>query len=122
VLPDFDLGPRSFAVIVSNGLYFLREHPDFDGTLVQVYDYGVGNGLGNSGDRIRLLNSRCELVDAVSWGKDRSFLDPPASKVESGHSLCRVPTDADTDTADDWTDCAVPSPGRENAQETRSCR
>jgi hypothetical protein len=116
VLPDFELSPRSFAVIVSNRDYFLKEYPGFNGQIVQIYDYGIGNGLGNSGDRLRLLNSRYELVDAVSWGKDRMYLDPSAPKVKSGHSLCRFPTDADTDTADDWTDCSVPSPGTENIQ------
>lgn len=121
VLPDFEIGPRSFVVIVSSEFHFLLEYPDFDGLTVQVYDGGIGNGLGNRGDRLRLLNERHELIDAVSWGKDRTFLDPPAPRVKTGHTLCRVPTDADTDTADDWADCATPSPGEENVPVATSC-
>ena len=50
-------------------------------------------------------------MDALSYGVDHEFFEPPAPAVPPGHSLERFPSDRDTDTAADFRDNAHPSPG-----------
>lgn len=79
-----------------------------------VVDMGssLGNGLGNSGDALILRNVADELVDSVSWGAATPVFEPPsAPDVPAGHSLARSALDVDTDTAADWEDREVPTPG-----------
>jgi hypothetical protein len=62
----------------------------------------IGNGLGNSGDSLALLDERGQAIDALSWGEDRSVFDPPAPLVQPGQTLRRLAA-MDTDTAADWS-------------------
>ncbi|MXX47950.1 MAG: lamin tail domain-containing protein [Chloroflexi bacterium] len=41
--------------------------------VVAVTDGRIGNGLANSGDRLRLIDAAGEIVSAISWGDDRSY-------------------------------------------------
>lgn len=61
-------------------------------------------GLGDSGDRLLLIDPSGALVDAMSYGSDTSILNPSATNASRGHSLSRKPAGADTDTAADWFD------------------
>lgn len=74
----------------------------------------LGNGLGNAGDALSLLdaNGATTTVDALSWGSNTSVFTLP--DVEDGHSLVRLNLNADTDTAADWSDDATPAPGNVN--------
>ena len=50
-------------------------------------------------------------MDALSYGSDHEFFEPPAPAVAPGHSLERFPPERDTDTAADFRDSSHPSPG-----------
>ena len=100
--------PGGFLVVAGEG--FSELFPAFDGAIVTVGR--IGNGLGNDGDLVRLLDADGGEVDAMSYGSDAGALDPPAPDVEAGHSLERVPAGTDTGSAADWVDQPAPSPGR----------
>jgi hypothetical protein len=68
------------------------------------------NGLANTGDAVFLKNGGT-TVDAMSYGTTVLVFDPATLDVLEGHSLRRKNYDADTDTASDWEDREVPTPG-----------
>jgi len=109
-LPPTALPPGAYAVVAASP-DFQRQYPAFQGTLLVLADGKIGNGLANEGDRLLLLDEEGRSVDALSYGVDREFFDPPAPSVPPGHSLERFPADRDTDTAADFRDNAHPSPG-----------
>jgi hypothetical protein len=108
-LPDVAVEPDQFLVVAA-GDGFAEQHPGFPGRVV-VLGGRIGNGLGNSGDQVRLLAPDGRLVDGLSYGDDTGVLNPSAPDVPAEHSLARVPAGRDTDTAADWVDQSVPSPG-----------
>ena len=40
--------------------------------IIAIVDGRIGNGLANAGDQLRLINAEGEVVNAISWGSDRS--------------------------------------------------
>ncbi len=108
-LPDLELASGEF-VVVAAGDGFEELHPGFAGRVVRL-DGRIGNGLGNSGDQVRLLNALGELVDGMSYGDDVGLLNPSVPGAPAGHSLERYPAGADTDSAADWIDQPSPTPG-----------
>ena len=40
--------------------------------IIAIVDGRIGNGLANAGDQLRLINPEGEVVNAISWGNDRS--------------------------------------------------
>jgi hypothetical protein len=56
-----------------------------------------------------LRNVSGNVIDGVSWGVN-SLLDPPAARVEAGHSLERRPAFIDRNLAQDWKDQPFPNP------------
>ncbi len=108
-LPEADLAAGAFLVLAA-GQGFAELFPGYSGPVV-VLGGSIGNGLGNSGDQVRLLAPGGELVDGLSYGDNAGLLSPPAPDVAAGHSLERVPAGKDTDTAGDWLDQPAPSPG-----------
>lgn len=109
VLPDLELAPGEF-LIVAAGDGFDQLFPEFAGRVVRLGGR-IGNGLGNGGDQVRLLDAEGRLVDGMSYGDDTTVLDPSVRRVAAGHSLERLPAGADTDSAADWIDQPSPSPG-----------
>ncbi len=73
-----------------------------------VLNENIGNGLGNSGDRVILMTPDTSIVDMMSYGGDTFAFDPSCPAVAQGHMLARVPTGHDTDTAADWQDLGPP--------------
>lgn len=71
----------------------------------------IGNGLGNTGDRLILKNDLEQIVDQMSYGDDATILDPSCLDVPEGHSLERDPDGKDTNNASDFTDRSPPTPG-----------
>ncbi|RIL08456.1 hypothetical protein DCC79_13785, partial [bacterium] len=108
-LPDAVLPPGGFLVVAA-GDGFAELFPDFAGAVVHLGG-SIGNGLGNSGDQVRLLGPDGAAIDAMSYGDDNGVLDPSAPDVGPGHSLERVPAGTDTDSAADWQEAVAPSPG-----------
>lgn len=71
----------------------------------------IGNGLGNSGDALWLVDETDTVVDAVSWGDSTAIFDPAPAAPGSGESLARIDETTDTDAAADWEVRDVPTPG-----------
>jgi hypothetical protein len=109
-LPAVVLAPGEL-LVVAGGEGFRELYPAYDGKLA-VLAGSIGNGLGNSGDQVRVLDAAGTVVDGMSYGDDSAVLDPSPPDVAEGHSLERIPAGADTDTAADWADQPTPSPGR----------
>jgi hypothetical protein len=103
------LQPRSFAIIAASSR-FGDGHPGFTGDVI-VLGGRIGNALGNDGDRLVLRDGSGAIVDAISWGRDTSVLNPAIADVPAGHSIERSAPGADTDSASDFADNESPSPG-----------
>ncbi|MBM3136207.1 MAG: lamin tail domain-containing protein, partial [Chloroflexi bacterium] len=111
-LPTLTLPPGAFAVVAGRVASFAVNFPGFGGLIVEMPDGTIGNGLGNTGDRLLLRDSRGVLIDALSYGDNTSVFDPPCPAVAAGHSLERRPAGYDTDRASDFVDNPSPSPGQ----------
>lgn len=73
----------------------------------------IGNGLGNVGDALTLMNQSSTTIDSVEWGTSTTTLmNPSVADVAEGHSIGRIQFTADTDTNADWGDFATPTPGQ----------
>jgi hypothetical protein len=72
---------------------------------------GGSLSLNNSGDEVLLLSHSNVKLDLVSWGNSDYAFTPPVSIVPEGHSIERYPAEMDTNSAEDWRDQPVPSPG-----------
>ena len=109
-IPAFLLGPSEYLVIAGTAAGFNANHPDFDGNLVTL-ESPIGNGLGNSGDRVVLVAPDSHPADEMSYGDDAGAFSPSCPSVEAGQSLARVPSWVDTNTAGDWVRQLIANPG-----------
>jgi hypothetical protein len=109
VLPTISIEPGGFAIVAPTGA-FAALHP---AVKVPVAALGspIGNGLGNDGDVLVLVDPAGVFVDAVSWGNVAAALSPPVDDVPEGHSIERRAPGSDSDTAADWVDNDRPTPG-----------
>lgn len=98
-------------VVVAASNSFSSAYPGFDGAFV-VLGRRIGNGLGNDGDRLSLIEPSGAIADAVSWGGDTSILNPSIEDAPAGHSIERRAAGGDSDVAADFVDNERPSPGR----------
>lgn len=71
----------------------------------------ISGGLSNTGDYVALFDETATVVDAVSYGSNTTAFDPAAVDVDAGSSLQRTDLSVDTDSAADWADLGVPTPG-----------
>jgi len=110
LVPATVLAPGAYLVIAATSAGFFANYPDFDGDLVVLED-SIGNGLGNAGDRVILVDPGGAPVDAMSYGTDGSEFTPPCPDVPEGQSLARVPASRDSDSAADWVPQSEPNPG-----------
>ena len=110
ILPAYTIPPGGYLVVVASMPAFLADHPGFDGPIVSL-EGPIGGGLGDSGDRLVVLDGSGALVDAMSYGRDTAGFTPPCVNPLSGHSLARYPPDQDTDSNADWYDESEPTPG-----------
>ncbi|HIC87978.1 MAG TPA: hypothetical protein EYP04_01025 [Anaerolineae bacterium] len=114
-LPALELPPGGFAIVAATAAGFVANYPGLPPAgvpLVAMADGRIGNGLGNSGDVLALLDPAGRAIDALSWGDNHDVLDPPAPDVAAGHSLARIEPGLDTDSAADWVEQEIPSPGQ----------
>jgi hypothetical protein len=107
-LPARELGPGEFFVFHASD----SPSPDSGKTPTATPHPRIGNGLGNDGDHLLLIDPTGKVVDAVSWGADTYAFAPAADDVPAGHSIERREPGLDTDSAVDWVDNDSPSPGR----------
>ncbi len=103
--------PAGGCMVIAASEDFYTNYPDFTGGIVFIADGRIGNGLGNTGDRLILKDGEGTAIDQMSYGTDTTIFDPPCPAVSAGHSLERSPANVDTDTAADWIDQESPDPG-----------
>jgi hypothetical protein len=109
VLLSLVVPARGYAIVAATE-GFRVQYPAYDGPLM-VLGGRIGNGLGNDGDAVYLLDANGAVVDAVSWGDNAFALRPAVEDAPEGHSIERRVPGADTDAASDWIDNERPSPG-----------
>jgi len=104
LLPPFTLDPGEFVVVGAAG---------GDAASLGVPHVGVpgriGNGLGNDGDALVLIDGTGVVQDALSWGDNAFIHSPPVIDVPQGYSIERMPAGAFT-----FDENPAPSPGRES--------
>jgi len=79
-----------------------------------VLESAIGNGLANGGDSVFLLDAEDNEIDAVSWGASIIAFEPSVPLVTEGNSIARLDLSVDTDTAVDWEEFEIPTPGAMN--------
>ena len=120
---DFDNGngttiipPNGYAIIADHGTR-IYENFSIPNNTIRLYvdDSSIGNGLGNSGDKLILKNDTGETIDTVEWIINYTDVPgAPAEAVDEGHSLSRY-QDVDTnDSSNDFYAGVIPTPGSEN--------
>ena len=80
---------------------------------VSPADGELGNGLGNSGDRLRLLAPDGSIVDEMSYGENTSVFDPPPAAPEAGQTIGVDASQLATGEAE-WATTLRPTPGGPN--------
>ena len=121
--PEASIPPTGVIVVAlkATGFYVLYGfNPDYEVTdtdpsvpdMIKYSTWATGKiALGNGGDEVLILDGGDAIVDAMSYGSETTFFDPPCPDVATGHSLERSPANVDTDTAVDWIDQEFPNPG-----------
>gem|GEM_PF-566853 len=71
----------------------------------------IEGGLSSTGDAVILKSGTGVITDSVSWGTNVSAFSPSVPTVKSGYSIARSVVTQDTDTAKDWTQLSLPTPG-----------
>ncbi len=105
-LPDFTLLSKDYLIIAVTDENF----QNFAGNLI-ILNHKIGNGLANGGDRLILKNAD-GVIDQISWGSDKTILNPSISAGSiKGSSIERKPAGFDTDKASDFIIQAKPTPG-----------
>lgn len=109
-LPDVTIPAEGYVIVTASSTT-----ADFwsfpEGVPVIVLDTNIGNGLGNTGDSLFLWDEFDKIQDFLSWGTNVEAFDPSAIDVAEGHSLARTDLSIDTDTAADWAEQEIPTPG-----------
>jgi signal peptidase len=75
---------------------FFDAHDDFD------IEPDLQEGVNYTGDFLALFDSSNNLVDAISWGTDTTYLNPSLPGTQDGTVFRRFGLIFDTDTAVDW--------------------
>ena len=89
LLPGFTLTPSGLALIIPFGSPLSPARLLQESVTVTLASRAIGNGLGNSGDRVLLIDSEGSTMDGVSWGSDRWVNDPSCPAVTEGSSIQR---------------------------------
>jgi len=71
----------------------------------------IGGGLANGGDAVLIKDLASSTVDAMSYGSNTSIFTLPVPSPSDGHSFRRINLTTDTNTASDWEDLVMPTPG-----------
>ena len=113
-LPDVVLPAGTYAVITASSTTASFWSIPGDAVVV-VLASNIGlNGLGNAGDFVSLFDEVASTtIDAVSWGTNTTAFSPSVDGVttNSGHSIARDPVTEDTNSAADWEERTIPTPG-----------
>jgi len=120
--PDFDHGngtfiipSKSYAILTDHGTK-IYEHYNFSNETIFLYidDKSIGNGLGNSGDKLILKNKTDKIIDYVEWIKNYS--DVPGNPIQEtleNYTISKIKPKNTTDSKNDYYE-GIPTPGRKN--------
>ena len=109
--------PPGSSVVIGGSAQAARE------TTAVIADGRIGNGLANTGDQLRLINPDGEVVNAISWGSDRSHTSVKSpGQDESIHraSPSAAPTIGAHSPGAPPTSPPAPSPDPEPAEDAAS--
>jgi len=109
-IPSFNLKSKNFLVIAASEDGFKINFTDLPGNFIDMGE-SIGGGLSNTGDHLILKDQDGNIIDQISWGNDKSVLDPAISKYLEGHSIERKPVGIDTNSSTDFIDQPNPTPG-----------
>jgi hypothetical protein len=103
------------AVVVPAGGYVVVHGPgaSLPGDVLKVEVDQIGNGLGNTGDLLRLSARGGEVVDEVSFGDNAKVFDPAPSAPDAGQALGVMDPAADP-ASENWAITLRPTPGEPN--------
>jgi len=105
--------PLGYAIITDHGTK-AYENYTFANSTISLYidDKSIGNGLGNSGDKIVLKTNSSEIVDSLEWITNYTdIFGSPAKEVRENFTLSRYKT------GNNSSKCfyeGFPTPGYEN--------
>lgn len=106
--------PNGYAIIADHETK-IYENFSIPNTTICIYvdDLSIGNGLGNSEDKLILKDKLGNIVDSIEWGYDYTDVQGlPADTVNEGHTLARY---QDTNNSlDDFYEEINPTPGEIN--------
>ncbi|NJD64764.1 MAG: lamin tail domain-containing protein [Chloroflexi bacterium] len=116
-LPAAIVPPGGYVVIAGKSASF---PPDV--IVVTPADGDIGNGLGNTGDRLRLIAPGGTVVDEMTYGDNTSVFDPAPPAPPAGRTIGLLDPLADPG-GDSWALTLTTTPGAPNvfpprAQET----
>jgi hypothetical protein len=104
------LRPGQFALITKRRSTWRSWEEDEDA--IKIYlRRKIGDGLDNSGDHLHLISPSDVIVDSVGWGDDTAVWDPAVPGVSEGSSIERLTPGFDTNSASDWEERFLPTPG-----------
>jgi hypothetical protein len=108
-LPETEIGAGERIIIAARAARFQERYPAYAGALLAL-EGNIGNGLSNTGDSVKLIAPDGSIIDAMSYGSDKTVFDPACKDVKAGQSLGRLDA-ADSDTSEDWAAQEEPGPG-----------
>jgi hypothetical protein len=112
---NYPIAPGGFVLLAANASLWNTYWSIVPTNAVKI-SLGSGsamfNNLANDGDRVKLYNASSTLVDAMSYGDDKSYfsLPEPSPINDKGRSISRKIKGVDTDLADNWQYLLIPTP------------
>jgi phosphatidylserine/phosphatidylglycerophosphate/cardiolipin synthase-like enzyme len=111
---------HGYAIITDHGTK-AYENYSIANNVIRLYidDLSIGNGLGNSKDKIILKNKTGTIIDAIEWGEDYTDVPgAPANLVQENSSLARYDNIDTNNTNNDFFESTNPTPGSKNQHAT----
>lgn len=110
------LHPRRYCIITDLGTKLFEHISTINQTLyLSVDDATIGNGLGNTNDKLILKDNNGTIIDSLEWGEN--YPDVPGNPITlttEGTSLIRSSMTDSNDTLSDFTSTSIPTPGEQN--------
>ncbi len=107
-LPGVEVPPGGFVVVAAEAAVL-----PVNALIVRTPDGTIGNGLNNAGDALRLLSPGGEVVDALSFGENRSVFAMSPAATGAGVTL-GARTYEGLPRSERWAETLRPSPGEPN--------
>lgn len=114
ILPALLLPPGAYAVIAGSSAHL---PPGI--AIVRVTDGQIGNGIGNTGDLLRLRDPAGRTIDELSFGTRTDIFDPAPPAPEAGETLGLRDPLADP-SPENWAITLEPTPGQPNRFPSRA--